>query len=127
MAITCTHSDHAFYNNAYIKRAGLACLLCERPVLGFSIIRLVCEATLRMKLQPGICPFPVLKFWHEKVKTPCHTPVPWHVAGIYRPLPVSRVLSEEPRKQGLVSFLAWLVAVQSSRVLHCRPGRSRTT
>ena len=44
--------------------------------------------TLRMKLQPGICPFPVLGFWGKK---PCHTPVPWHIAGISRPLPVSRV------------------------------------
>ena len=26
--------------------------------------------------------------------------MPWHIAGIFRPLPVSRVLSEEPRKTG---------------------------
>ena len=61
-----------------------------------------------MKLQPGIRPFPVLGFWG---KTPCHTPVPWHIAGICRPLPVSRVLSEEQRKaiQGIYSLILSVV------------------
>ena len=51
-----------------------------------------------MKLQPEICPFPVLESWVKN--TMSYTLVPWHIAGISRPLPVSRVLSEEQRKTG---------------------------
>ena len=52
--------------------------------------------TLRMQLQPCTCPSSVLRFW---VNRPCQTLVPWHniITIIYyrRPLPGSRVLSEE--------------------------------
>jgi hypothetical protein len=52
------------------------------------------------------------------------TPVPWHIAGIYRPLPGSRVLSEEQRKTGYLRgealrrglgahITVWLVAYTS--------------
>ena len=56
------------------------------------------HSTLRMKLQPGFCPFPALAFWG---KNP-----PWHIAGIYRPLPVSKVLSKEQRNTGCISILS---------------------
>ena len=49
-----------------------------------------------MKLQPGICPFPVLG-----LKTQCRTLVPWHVAGISCRLPVSTLLSEEQQNNRL--------------------------
>ena len=53
----------------------------------------ICElATVRMKLQPGICQFLVLRVW---VKIPCHTPVAWRFIGMSRPLPVSRLPSED--------------------------------
>ena len=40
------------------------------------------------------------QFYDSGVKTPCHTLVPWHISGIYSPLPVSRVLGKEQRKTG---------------------------
>ena len=43
------------------------------------------------------------------MNTPCHTPVPWHIAGISRPLQVSRVLSEEQIKTGC-SFLLSVIS-----------------
>ena len=49
--------------------------------------------TLRMQLPAAWnLPSPSTRI---RGKTPCHTPVPWHIAGISRPLAVSRVLSEE--------------------------------
>ena len=52
-------------------------------------------ATIRMKLQLGRLPFPLLRLW---MKPSCHTPVPWRFTGISRPLLVSRLPSEGQRK-----------------------------
>ena len=37
-------------------------------------------------------------------------PVPWHVTGIYRPLPVSRLPSEDQQKNRLQFQSAWSVS-----------------
>ena len=38
-------------------------------------------------------------------------PIQWHIAGNYLPLPVSRVLGEEPRNTRCHSFSAWVSGV----------------
>ena len=40
-------------------------------------------ATLRMKVQPGMLPLPVLARKDSGIKAPCHTLVPWHFTGIF--------------------------------------------
>ena len=38
-----------------------------------------------MKLQPGIISAQYYVSW---IETPWHVPLPWHITGIFRPLPV---------------------------------------
>ena len=57
-----------------------------------------------------------------------HTPVPWHIAGISRPLPGSRVQSEEQRKAGCSVILSVdRICARAKLLFHTclsRPGRN---
>ena len=61
-----------------------------------------------MKLQPGVRPFPVLEG-----KTPCHTPVVGIFSGNYRPLPVSRLPSEDTR-----AGYMWFYSERGNALVH---------
>ena len=103
---------------------GACCVTCDSIRLQMQTLLLT---TLRIKLQPGVLPFPVLRFWDTNTMyTRYHgftgivgwssirhipwventMPVSWHFTGIYRPLPVSRLPSEDQRKTGCSLILS---------------------
>ena len=72
-------------------------------------------STLRMKLQTGICPLSVLRFWGKNTMPYAGTMA--HFTGIVRPLPVSRLPSEDQRKTGC-NFILSVVTVMNVRQVY---------
>ena len=109
---TCTHVVRGFVNQVTLRSDHIKCMdvTCftkpsypslslqrtrhTRPAIPFS--------AFRMKLQPGILPFPVLRFWEKKHYD---IAVPYYVTAIFCPLPGYRL----PRKRKQKLFIYWLL------------------